>query len=265
MKMTQWMAIAGGLWLWAVVACSGTTETSGNSEGPGAGSGGESGASDTANSGQAGGTSGTTSPYCPGIEPSIGASCAPEGVQCSFANCMAPDFRDGHTVKCVEGLWALTAEMFCDQEPSDCPALLPMVGYVCDSAATPGPCTTLDACGSAHLAYCSNGAWTFDAPDGAEDRAAPASGGAGSATVASATTGVTTQCPVSAPVIGSPCCPTQVPGMCYYDVSVQAVSTMVGTIGGGAVTGGMVTTGAGGASAGACVTCSADMVWEECQ
>lgn len=239
MRATSWLIVAGGFLIWNATACSGETETSANSASSetssgsggsadsgtgGDGSGGD-GTTSADSAGENTGTGGTNSGSCPSLEPAVGSSCASEGEQCAFVNCVAPDYRDDHTLTCLNGAWALSAEVVCEEEADQCPASPPVRGRACDEATTPGPCTAVDACGSAQLAYCTNGVWVYEAPDGDADRIAPAAGGATvvgtAAPTGSATTGAVPEpelpeCPLNPPVLGSPCCPSDYPALCDY-------------------------------------------------
>lgn len=242
-KTSTWLTIASGLMLWGAFACSGETKSSVNtSDSSIAGGGGEGGGpssisgtggngtggdpssgGDTGTggdtSGQITGTGGTDSGSCPSIEPAIGASCEFDGQRCPFVNCEAPDYRDDHTLTCFDGAWALTAEVICDEEPSSCPATPPVRGQACDSDATPGPCTAIDACGGVQLAYCEGNVWTFEANDGDSEPIAPGVGGASAVSTAVATTGITPElpeCPINPPTLGTSCCPADYPEVCDY-------------------------------------------------
>ena len=238
-------------------------------------------------SGQSSGTGGTASGSCPSVEPALGASCAPDAQSCLFINCVAPDYRDDHELTCVNGAWALTREAVCDEVAVACPPSTPVRGQACNAAETPGPCTTFDACGSVQLAYCTMGAWQYQTDDGA-DRIAPASGVGGSGTTGAMPDPIPAECPLAAPTLGTPCCPSNHPPVCDYGsggssgdsefgapvpaaggassgdagtVQSVALATTVGM-------GGTSTSGAGGSgmagspSVAECVTCGAEMVWE---
>jgi hypothetical protein len=299
------IAIAG--WMWLPLACSGDTEgdgSSGSSDGDGgtdASSGSESGGTGTGGdgttadtrgaSGGTGGTGGTTSGSCPSIEPAIGAGCSEDGQSCVFVNCAAPDYRDDHTLSCFNGAWALIEEVVCDAEPTSCPATAPVRGQACDAATTPGPCTVLNACGVAELAYCMDGSWEFGSAEDRADPIIPGTGGATGSAVAVATTGgipELPECPVNPPTLGAACCPADYPDTCDYGTAgsggaegiVPAVggasgdsatvqSATVGAGGAGFTTTTVVTTGGGTTGSGGtapapeCLTCGDDsMVWE---
>ena len=262
-----WIICAGALG--ALTACGGTSEDANTSDSGSASDGQSSTTSEPSTSG--GGNSGTTEGEttitggettandnntttdatttgaftCPLTEPAVGSACAQNGQLCQFENCVAPAYRDDHDLMCVQGAWAITGLTTCELTGTECPNALPYRGQACDPAATPGPCTSIDACGAQRALYCAAGIWDYaDA-----DSLVPAST---SATVGSATVGSTSttgaippaQCPVNPPVLGTTCCPTDYPQWCDYSTSSSTVVvTSSGTTTTGATTTGAITTG----------------------
>ena len=192
---------AGGLiWLMAT-ACGETTSdsdsaTPSNGSGGAASSGGSSGhgtAMGTVNTSSPG-TGGTSTDGCPDLEPAPGTSCDHEALSCTFANCVAPEFRDGRLLTCIRGAWAVAEELECFP---GCPGTAPDVGSSCIAATTPGPCPVENACG-ADNGYCVEGEWVLQDPAG--------TGGTGL---------VAPSCPEVIPTYGAECCP-ETQRVCNY-------------------------------------------------
>jgi len=182
----------------------GTPSASNASNGTTTGTGGGASGDAVTVTGTGGGTGNTT---CPTFEPAPGASCTDEGTSCEFTNCVAPDFRNDHTLTCVDGAWVLADEVEC---LPGCPETTPVIGDSCDETATPGPCPVTNACGTAY-AYCSAGEWSLQAsgrvpmPDPNPD------GAGGSSSI------IALICPNPAPALGSACCPSRYPTFCDYE------------------------------------------------
>ena len=163
------------------------------------------GASGSGSGGTGTGT-GTGGTSCPNVEPAPGASCTDEGISCEFTNCVAPNFRNDHTLTCVDGAWVLADEVQC---LPGCPETPPVIGDTCDAAATPGPCPVTNACGTSY-AYCSSGEWSLQSSDRAPIPNPGPNGAGGSSDI------IALICPNPAPAVGSDCCPSQYPSICDY-------------------------------------------------
>lgn len=209
------------------------------------------------------GSGGTSSSSCPSVEPAIGASCADEGLSCTFTNCTAPNYRNDHTLSCEQGAWTLASEVEC---LANCPDTAPDIGSPCEIEETPGPCPVETACGMTE-AYCVEGAWSLS-PSGS-DRAPEPPGGVGGSS------GIIGEplCPESQPASYTPCCPALTPDYCDYRVGrsdllpPNTVSTTTGAQGSGGASGSASTTGGTGGTGGTgatlfCLTCDrTQLVW----
>jgi hypothetical protein len=276
MKTPTLCVATGSLCLLAALACGDTVENP-ESETASASAGSRSTLSETttdtttgATLGPTNGTGGTGPGACPPLEPAPSTNCVSPGLTCTYDNCRAPEYRDGHTLSCLQGAWMLTSEELCDQEPPNCPASTSVIGQVCDASLTPGPCSAFDACGALGSAVCSGGIWTLSSSGlGASPPDGSAGAGNGDAAAAPAATGgapIPLRCPGVPPEVGTSCCPASVPAICDYDSPSTAT--------GGFMPDDMalVTTTGQGGSAGSpgadrpppCLICSAQMVWQTC-
>ncbi|HEU5077019.1 MAG TPA: hypothetical protein VFU02_22670 [Polyangiaceae bacterium] len=140
------------------------------------------------------GAGGTSPVSCPDVEPPLGASCADAGLSCTFINCVAPSYRNDHTLACVQGAWALASEIEC---LPNCPDTPPVIGGACQMQETPGPCQVENSCGMTE-AYCVEGVWSLEPSKAAPD------------------VPVVSTCPEKAPALYSDCCPAQTPVSCQY-------------------------------------------------
>lgn len=200
------------------------------------------------------GAGGTSSSNCPDVEPPLGASCADDGLSCTFTNCAAPNYRNDHTLSCVQGAWTLASEVEC---LANCPETPPVIGSPCQTEETPGPCAVENECGMAE-AYCVDDEWSLN--PSAEDRAPEPPDGAGGSS------GIIGEplCPETAPDLYSDCCPAHTPEYCDYAggsgsglVPPETTTSTTGAQGSGGTmgtTGGTGGTGGTGAS-GLCLAC----------
>jgi hypothetical protein len=248
---------------------SGPTTTGPTTTGPD--SGGSGPTTTGADAGGSAGTGGTTNSDCPSVEPAISAACEAGVPDCSYPNCVAPDYRDGHMLTCVNGAWALAQVTRCEGNGDQCPNSPAIQGAACDVSVTPGPCTGVDACGSARNMYCNEGRWSV--VEVAE--IIPPTGGGGASSVGVAATVVTTtggiggECPLEQPPVGQACCPASYPTTCDYlpDSGSDSVGTTgpasaaVGSFTGGYTSAGVtvttVTTTGGAPVPVSCIYCDA--------
>lgn len=207
---------------------------------------------------------------CPSVEPAPGSGCSEPSQICSYPNCVAPDYRNGHDLECINGAWSVGSETVCDDVPLECPPNV-YLGASCDVPEGTGPCTVYDACGTFRQVYCTAGYWQYG-PVG-EDAAPPPDGGGGAGNAGTGPSGTFTSGPIPAPTCpefpptpGQACCPADYPAYCDYTGAIDP-GTTVGTQ---AATGGsftVVSTGAGGTGSGAlpnltCAVCSPNLTWE---
>lgn len=271
MTLARFAVSASALCLGLLLACGGTTESSHGDDG-GSNNGGDGGSAGIGGNGGIGGDggSGGTPSQCPSIEPAEGSGCADVDMVCSYANCSAPDYRDGHVLQCTDGAWLLVGTEPCTA-PEECPPYL-YLGSYCGPPESQGPCPYYDACGDVHDAYCVDHYWQPGAA--AEDAAPPGGGGASSAAATAISATITTgpppvQCPAYPPYQGSACCPTNYPEFCDYSESgsdsVTSTQTSFGATNGGtgpATSGGAATSG--GIPPLLCAVCTSQMIWEAC-
>lgn len=106
---------------------------------------------------------GESSGTCPADQPTLGAACSPEGLECDWQNGACAGVGD----TCVQGHWQEVAHT--DPGPP-CPDSVPRQGDDCSEyclSDTHGTCTYSSGCGSGAMAVCQNGRWSvspYEAP-----------------------------------------------------------------------------------------------------